>query len=230
MLVFVVGLLAIIVMMVKQVKGAILIGIVGATVLAIIIEKIADIGPSFTPPDKVNPHGWGLNVPAIPDKIFDKPDFGLLGHFSLFGSFERVGFVTAVLFAFTLLLADFFDTLGTMTAIGAEAGLLDEEGNPPNTQRILLVDSLAAAAGGAASVSSNTSYIESAAGVGEGRARASRAGHRGAVPARDLPRATRLDRALRGRDARTRRRRLPDDGAGPGASTGTTGRSPSRRS
>jgi AGZA family xanthine/uracil permease-like MFS transporter len=79
-----------------------------------------------------------------------------------------VGFITAVLFAFTLLLADFFDTLGTMTAIGAEAGLLDEEGNPPNTQRILVVDSLAAAAGGAASVSSNTSYIESAAGVGEG--------------------------------------------------------------
>jgi AGZA family xanthine/uracil permease-like MFS transporter len=167
-LVFVIGLLAIIVMMVKRVKGAILIGIIGATVLAVIIEKIADIGPSFTPPDKVNPHGWGLNVPAIPDKIVDSPDFGLLGHFSLFGSFERAGFVTALLFAFTLLLADFFDTLGTMTAIGAEAGLLDEEGNPPNTQQILIVDSLAAAAGGAASVSSNTSYIESAAGVGEG--------------------------------------------------------------
>jgi AGZA family xanthine/uracil permease-like MFS transporter len=167
-LVFVIGLLAIIVMMVKKVKGAILIGIIGSTILAIIIEAIADIGPSFTPPDKVNPHGWGLNVPAIPDKVVDNPDFGLLGHFSLFGSFERAGFVTALLFAFTLLLADFFDTLGTMTAIGAEAGLLDPEGNPPNTQRILIVDSLAAAAGGAASVSSNTSYIESAAGVGEG--------------------------------------------------------------
>ena len=66
------------------------------------------------------------------------------------------------------MLADFFDTMGTMTAIGAEAGLLDEEGAPPNTQRILIVDSLAAAAGGAGGVSSNTSYIESAAGVGEG--------------------------------------------------------------
>jgi adenine/guanine/hypoxanthine permease len=167
-MVFALGLLAIIVMMVKKVKGAILIGIVGATVLAVIVEAIADIGPSFTPPDKVNPHGWGLNVPAIPDDWVEKPDFSLLGNFSLLGSFERVGFVTAVLFAFTLLLADFFDTLGTMTAIGAEAGLLDKEGNPPNTQRILVVDSLAAAAGGAASVSSNTSYIESAAGVGEG--------------------------------------------------------------
>ena len=66
------------------------------------------------------------------------------------------------------MLADFFDTMGTMTAIGAEAGLLDEEGMPPNTQRILVVDSLAAAAGGAAAVSTNTSYIESASGVGEG--------------------------------------------------------------
>ena len=66
------------------------------------------------------------------------------------------------------MLADFFDTMGTMVAIGAEAGLLDEEGNPPNAQRILIVDSVAAAAGGAASVSSNTSYIESASGVGEG--------------------------------------------------------------
>jgi len=66
------------------------------------------------------------------------------------------------------LLADFFDTMGTMVAIGAEAGLLDKEGNPPNAQKILIVDSLAAVAGGAGSVSSNTAYIESAAGVGEG--------------------------------------------------------------
>jgi AGZA family xanthine/uracil permease-like MFS transporter len=167
-LVFVIGLLAIIVMMVKKVKGAILIGILGSTVLAVIIESIANIGPSVSADGKVNPHGWGLNVPAIPDKWASKPDFGLLGDFSLLGSFERVGFVTAVLFAFTLMLADFFDTLGTMTAIGAEAGLLDKEGNPPNAQRILVVDSIGAAAGGAASVSSNTSYIESAAGVGEG--------------------------------------------------------------
>jgi AGZA family xanthine/uracil permease-like MFS transporter len=58
--------------------------------------------------------------------------------------------------------------MGTMTAIGQEAGLNDKDGTPPNSERILLVDSLAAAAGGAAGVSSNTSYIESASGVGEG--------------------------------------------------------------
>jgi AGZA family xanthine/uracil permease-like MFS transporter len=167
-LVFVVGLLAIIVMMVRRVKGAILIGILGATALAIVVEAVADIGPSFIAPGETNPHGWALNVPALPENWVEAPDFGLLGSFSLLGSWERVGFVAAALFVFTLLLADFFDTMGTMTAIGAEAGLLDEDGAPANAQRILVVDSVAAAAGGAAAVSSNTSYIESAAGVGEG--------------------------------------------------------------
>jgi AGZA family xanthine/uracil permease-like MFS transporter len=100
--------------------------------------------------------------------VIDVPSFPTLGEFSLLGSFEAVGFVTAALFIFTLLLADFFDTMGTMTAIGAEAGLLDEDGVPPHTERILVVDSLAAAAGGAAGISSNTSYIESASGVAEG--------------------------------------------------------------
>jgi len=169
MLVFVVGLLAIIVMLVKKVKGAILIGIVGATVLAIIVEAIAKIGGQFDATGKlVNPTAWGLNVPKIPSQLVDVPDFGLLGHFSLLGSFGKIGAVSAILLVFTLLLADFFDTMGTMVAIGAEAGLLDKDGNPPNAQKILIVDSLAAVAGGAGSVSSNTAYIESAAGVGEG--------------------------------------------------------------
>jgi len=168
-LVFVVGLLAIIVMMVKKVKGAILIGIIGTTVLAIVVEAIAKIGGQFDTTGKlVNPTGWGLNVPKIPSQVVDIPDFGLLGHFSLLGSFGKIGAVSAILLVFTLLLADFFDTMGTMVAIGAEAGLLDKEGNPPNAQKILIVDSLAAVAGGAGSVSSNTAYIESAAGVGEG--------------------------------------------------------------
>ncbi len=167
-LVFAIGLLLVITLYARGVKGAILIGILVTTVIAILVEAWRDIGPSFTPPDTVNPTGWGLNVPAWPDKVVDTPDFSLLGDFSLFGGFETAGVVTAALIVFSLLLADFFDTMGTMTAIGAEAGLNDEDGTPPNVQRILLVDSVAAAAGGAASVSSNTSYIESAAGVGEG--------------------------------------------------------------
>jgi adenine/guanine/hypoxanthine permease len=167
-LVFAFGLMLVISLYVLRVKGAILISIIVTTLVAVIVEAIAKVGPTVVSPDQTNPKGWNLNVPAWPDKIVEVPDFSLLGEFSLLGSFERVGFITAVLFIFTLLLADFFDTMGTMTAIGAEAGLLDAEGNPPNTKRILVVDSVAAAAGGAAAVSSNTSYIESASGVGEG--------------------------------------------------------------
>ena len=169
LLVFVLGLAAIVLMLVRKVRGAILYGIVGATVLAIIVEAIGKIGSQTDATGKlVNPAGWSLNVPKLPKQVVDTPDFGLLGHFNLFGSFGKLGVVAAILLVFTLLLADFFDTMGTMVAIGAEAGLLDKEGNPPNSQKILLVDSIAAAAGGAGSVSSNTSYIESASGVGEG--------------------------------------------------------------
>ena len=168
-LVFVIGLLSIIVMLVKKVKGAILIGIIGSTVLAIVMEAVVGIGGQSDATGKlVNPTGWALNIPKIPSKVLDVPDFGLLGQFSLLGSFAKIGAVSVILLVFTLLLADFFDTMGTMVAIGTEAGLLDEEGNPLGAQKILIVDSLAAAAGGAAGVSSNTAYVESAAGVGEG--------------------------------------------------------------
>ncbi len=169
LLVFVIGLLAIIVMMVRRVQGAILYGIIGGTVLAVVIEAVGRVGSRTDATGKVvNPTGWGLNVPRLPGSLLDVPSFGLLGHFSLFGSFAKIGVLSAVLLVFTLILADFFDTMGTMVAIGAEAGLLDKQGNPVGAQRILVVDSLAAVAGGASSVSSNTAFIESAAGVGEG--------------------------------------------------------------
>jgi adenine/guanine/hypoxanthine permease len=166
--VFIFGLILIVTLMVRKTKGAILIGIVGATVLAIILENAFKIGPSFISPTESNPKGWGLNIPALPDAITATPDFALLGQFNLLGSFSKISMVSAILLVFTLLLSDFFDTVGTVTAIGHESGLIDKDGNVPNNDRILLVDSIAAAAGGAAGISSNTSYIESAAGVGEG--------------------------------------------------------------
>jgi AGZA family xanthine/uracil permease-like MFS transporter len=168
-IVFVFGLILIIGLMIRKVKGALLIGIIISTILAVIIETSLKIGPNFDgATGNVNPKGWGLNVPRMPDKVLDTPKFDLLGQFDLLGSFSRVSAVAGILLVFTLLLADFFDTMGTMTAIGHQAGLNDRDGNVPNADRILLVDSLAAAAGGAGSVSSNTSYIESASGVGEG--------------------------------------------------------------
>jgi AGZA family xanthine/uracil permease-like MFS transporter len=167
-LVFALGLALVITLWVLRVRGAILLSIVATTVLAVVVEALADIGPTVLADGSRNPLGWALNVPALPDDVVDLPDFATLGEFSLLGSFDRIGIVAALLLVFTLMLADFFDTMGTMTAIGAEAGLLDERGVPPHTRRILVVDSVAAAAGGAAGVSSNTSYIESASGVGEG--------------------------------------------------------------
>ena len=168
-IVFGIGLLLTIALLVKKVKGAILIGIVVATAAAIALESAFKIGPLFNgATGAVNPKGWNLNVPAVPADIVATPDFSLFGDFNLLGSFDRVPLITAILFIFTLLLSDFFDTVGTVTAIGHESGLIDDEGNVPNNNRILFVDSLAAVAGGAGSISSNTSYIESAAGVGEG--------------------------------------------------------------
>ncbi|MER7107570.1 NCS2 family permease [Streptomyces sp. NPDC000229] len=157
-LVFCLGVLLTIALMARRMRGAILISIVTMTVVAIVINELADIEPL----------AWGLTVPAIPDDIVAAPDFGLVGSFSLFGAFEQVGAVTLVLLVFTLLLSDFFDTMGTVVGVSSEAGLLDEKGRVPNIGRILLIDGVAAVAGGAASSSSNTSYIESAAGVGEG--------------------------------------------------------------
>src|SRR5690606_38141612 len=151
---------------VRRVRGAILIGILGTTLLAIVVEAIVKVGPAGG--ETGSPSGWALNVPRLPDQLLDKPDFSLLGNFNLLNSWSRAGWLVVLMFIFTLLITDFFDTMGTMVAVGQEGNLLDEKGTPPRTREILLVDSIAAAAGGMASTSSNTSYIESAAGVAEG--------------------------------------------------------------
>jgi len=142
----IVGLLATVVLIARRVPGAILWGILIASVVAFLV------------PD---------DVATFPDDPFAGPDFDLLGEFS-FGYVAELGLLTAVLSVFSLMLADFFDTMGTLVGVGSQAGYLDERGEFPNAQKPLLVDSLAAVAGGAASASTATSYIESAAGVGVG--------------------------------------------------------------
>jgi adenine/guanine/hypoxanthine permease len=167
-LVFCVGLLFTIVLVARRVRGAILLSIVTTTIFAIIVNAIADVPPRVDAAGKVTPTGWGLTVPRLPDSLVGSPDFGLLGNFSIGGGFAEVGVLVAVLFVFTLMLSDFFDTMGTVIGVAGEGDLLDRDGRLPGVSNVLLVDSLAAAAGGAASCSSNTTYIESAAGVGEG--------------------------------------------------------------
>ncbi len=156
--VFCAGVLLTVSLLARGVKGAILISIMAMTVVAIVINSVADIADE----------AWGLTVPDWPGDVVEAPDFGLLGEFSFFGAFDEVSAVTVVLLVFTLFLTDFFDTMGTAVGVTSEAGLLDERGRVPRLGRLLFVDGLATVAGGAASGSSNTSYIESAAGVGEG--------------------------------------------------------------
>jgi AGZA family xanthine/uracil permease-like MFS transporter len=96
------------------------------------------------------------------------PDFSTFGAGLDVSVFWRVGFLAAVMAIFSIMLADFFDTMGTVIGIAGEAGWLDAKGKLPRLNRILLIDSLSAVFGGFSSASSATTYIESAAGVSEG--------------------------------------------------------------
>ncbi len=107
-------------------------------------------------------------VATVPTNLALTPSFTTLGAFDLTNVFTTLGLLTAVLVIFSIMLTDFFDTMGTVTGVAAEAGLAREDGSVPGTGRVLLVDSVAAGVGGLAGVSSNTTYIESAAGVAEG--------------------------------------------------------------
>ncbi|HEX9848661.1 MAG TPA: NCS2 family permease, partial [Acidimicrobiia bacterium] len=143
--VMLIGLLITILLYARKVPGALIISILATTVVALL---------------------W--DVAAVPDDLTVTPSFDTLGEFDLGNVFEVLGVLTASLTIFSFMLTDFFDTMGTATAIVEQAGLTDEDENIPGVGRLLFVDSIGAAAGGAAGISSNTSYIESSAGVAEG--------------------------------------------------------------
>ncbi|MFE2534039.1 NCS2 family permease [Streptomyces sp. NPDC059371] len=155
-LIFILGTLLTLALIVRKVPGAILISIVTMTVAAVIINSVTTI-PS-----------WGLTTPKWPGNPVASPDFGLIGQFSLFGGFGKVGVLTGILFVFTVLLSCFFDAMGTIMGISDEAKLTDAQGNMPGINKVLFVDGIAVAAGGASSSSATTCFVESTAGVGEG--------------------------------------------------------------
>ncbi|CAB4886016.1 unannotated protein [freshwater metagenome] len=161
--IFVFGLLLMGVLVVRKVRGGLLIGIVVTTVLAAIIEAVTDVGPS----NGVDPKGWNLSVPQLPSVLVQSPDLSLVGNVDLFGAFTRIGVLAASLLVFTLVLANFFDAMGTMTGLGKEANL-DKDGTLPNIGKALVVEGAGAIAGGGASASSNTVFVESASGIAEG--------------------------------------------------------------
>ena len=153
-IVAVLGLIVTAVLMARRVKGSILIGIVLTTVLAYLSDIIFQ-------PDQVL-----VTLPQA-GEIFRWPaaqDFSTLFRFDLKGALKA----SLLLWVFSLLITDFFDTMGTVVAVGGKAGFLDKDGKLPRMKRVLLADSLGAVIGGLFGCSSNTTYVESASGVAEG--------------------------------------------------------------
>ncbi|MDO4908572.1 MAG: NCS2 family permease [Corynebacterium sp.] len=162
--VFVIGLVLCGWLVIKNVRGGLFIGVIVTTIIALILEAIFHAGSSGDNGAK----GWGMAVPKVPSSFFGTPDLSIVGHVSLFGAFSRIGFLAACLLVFTLVLANFFDAMGTMTALGKQGKLVDEDGNLPGMKTALVVEGAGAIVGGGASVSSNTVYVDSAAGIGDG--------------------------------------------------------------
>ncbi|MDW5611772.1 NCS2 family permease [Mycolicibacterium sp. D5.8-2] len=150
------------VLVAKRVRGGILIGLVIGTVVAVVVEAIWHLGSATE-----KPGGWSLSVPTLSGSPFSLPDLSLVGAFSL-DSFGRIGVLAAVMLVFTLVFANFFDAMGTMTGLSREAGLSDANGTFPRLRSALVVEGAGAVVGGATSSSSNTVFIESGAGIEEG--------------------------------------------------------------
>ena len=165
--VFVLGIIICGVLVVRKVPGGLFLGIVINTIIALVVEAITSSGPSFVDGEP-NPTGWSLAVPALPDGIGGVPDLSLVGAFDPFGAFVRVGVIGATMLVFTLVLANFFDAMGTMTGLGKQAGLAGPDGVIPGMKRALVVEGVGAVVGGATSSSSNTVYVDSAAGIADG--------------------------------------------------------------
>ena len=151
-LLFVVTLLVGGVLIALKVKGAILIAIVGGTVLAAIVNAITPLNADF----------------GLANGIFAVPDLSLVGQVDFSFDFAKVGFVTLLMFVFTLLFTNFFDAMGTMTGLAKESGLADEKGDFPRIKSALVVEGIGAVVGGATSSSSATVFVESGSGIGEG--------------------------------------------------------------
>ncbi|MDA3845445.1 MAG: NCS2 family permease [Vallitaleaceae bacterium] len=152
----IIGLLLTSILVVKKVKGSILIGILATWILAMIAEKIGWYVPM---PDmnlfSVIPAKIVDTIPSI-EPVFLKFDFSVLGNFDFW----------IIVFAF--LFVDLFDTLGTLIGVSEKAGYLDQDGKLPKAKQALLADAIATTAGACLGTSTTTTYIESAAGVADG--------------------------------------------------------------
>lgn len=169
-LLFVITLLLTGILVALRIKGGMLIGLIGGTVLAVVVEAIWHIGARGVDDEGnvVNPGGWGLTVPALNGSPVSVPDLSLIGAVDFSFDLGKVSLVALVMIVFTLLFTNFFDAMGTMTGLAKEANLADDNGDFPRIKSALVVEGVGAIAGGATSSSSSTVFIESGAGIGEG--------------------------------------------------------------
>jgi AGZA family xanthine/uracil permease-like MFS transporter len=150
-IVAIVSILLAVILTAVKLKGALIISIITATIV-----------------------GIPLGVTVMPTDLSFAPDFSSFGAPFQMTSEGTMAIVQLVLqpallmFVFSLLMSDFFDTVGTVVAVGSQADFVDKEGNVEDVKEILIVDSAAAAVGGLAGASSITSYIESVSGVAAG--------------------------------------------------------------
>ncbi|AKE38682.1 Permease [Corynebacterium camporealensis] len=155
-LVFVLGLIICGFCVIRNVPGGLFAGIVVTTIVAMIIQAFVDS------------ESWSMATPEPPSSLGGMPDLSIVGNVDLFGAFVNIGVLTAVLLTFTLLLTNFFDAMGTMTGLGHQAKLTDENGNLPEMKKALVVEGFGAVAGGLGNTSSNTVFADSSAGIIDG--------------------------------------------------------------
>ncbi|MGH4050488.1 MAG: NCS2 family permease [Clostridium sp.] len=155
-LITVTGVIIIVILSKKNIKGAILWGIVASTILswlfAIISPEVAATYNISTP--------TGIFKFESISPIAGKLDFSYLTDPS-----KVWGFITIVL---TFLFVDFFDTIGTLVGVASKVGMVDKDGKVKNAGRALLVDSVSTTLGAFLGTSTVTTYVESSAGVAEG--------------------------------------------------------------
>lgn len=156
MLVFTVGLLVTWTLFQRRVRGALLIGIVGTTIVAVVINALSHY------------RIWTDGTARLPKGAWlTTPDLALADGSHVSFHFGRLGFgVVALILA--VVMSDLFDNVGTTVSVARNAGLLDDQGRLPRIKTALGIDGFAATLGGLMSASSNTTFIESNAGVAAG--------------------------------------------------------------
>lgn len=180
LIVALITLIIIVALMALKIKGSILYGILIGTVIAVALCLIANqMGYAFNAynifggPATIEklPDGYTTNLPQdVSLSVVGIPNFGGFADYvsQIVTHLPDVLSVSLIGLVFAFMMIDFFDTMGTVVAVGEQGNLMDKKGKLPGINRVLLVDSVSAMIGGFCGASSATTYVESASGVAAG--------------------------------------------------------------